>query len=176
MHYLRLPQCSRRPRKNWRTADSWERKVHQGEHQPLVCSRRMLSWSIMPPSGLGRLHWAPHVHHSIKTIPLFLTHGMEAHQSGFRGCQHQEQVWRTPIPWPTSPETPASSRHTNEQATFRAQKGYNRTAEPSSFVWDQLVLLEDSYVTGRNAKLSPRFTGPNQILDLELICLMSSKC
>ena len=59
------------------------------------------------------------------------------------------------------------ARHANEEATFQAQKNYDQKAEPHSFVRDQLVLHEDLYFAGQNAKLSPRFTGPHHIIELK---------
>ena len=59
------------------------------------------------------------------------------------------------------------ARHNNEEATFKAQKDYDKKANPHNFVRDHLVLLEDSYFTGWNAKLAPKFTGPHRIIELK---------
>ena len=92
---------------------------------------------------------------------------MEARQPGFEATDIRNR-----FDGPLSPDQLVQrlqqdrevARHNNEEATFKAQKDYHKKAEPHSFVRDQLVLLEDSYFAGRNAKLTPRFTGPYRIV------------
>ena len=59
------------------------------------------------------------------------------------------------------------AKQNSKEAPYKAQKDYDKKAEPHSFVRDQLVLLEDRYFAGRNKKLSPRFTGPHRIIELK---------
>ena len=55
----------------------------------------------------------------------------------------------------------------NQDATATAREYHDRKAEPHHYHRDQLVPLQDPYYLNRNAKITPKWTGPHQIEQLK---------
>ncbi len=55
-------------------------------------------------------------------------------------------------------------------ASDEAEKQFNKTAQPHTFLPDQLVLLDEHSFLAKNQKLAPKWSGPHKILRLKGNC------
>jgi hypothetical protein len=62
------------------------------------------------------------------------------------------------------------ARRNSEIASEETEKHFNKSAQPHSFLPDQLVLLDEHSFLAKNQKLAPKWSGPHKILRLKGDC------
>ena len=109
-------------------------------------------------------------HRSIQNTPYFLTFGMEPRLPAFPGPDMRRVFYG---------ESSASDLYqrlalarnlaveSNLQATEKGKEYHDRKATPHNYSTHQMVLLEEYYFLGKNAKLSPKWSGPHEIIALK---------
>lgn len=108
-------------------------------------------------------------HRSIRTTPFFLTFGMEPRDGTFSAGDLRRKFYGESSTddliqrLRTAREV---AQHNNMNATSEYKQYHDRKAEPHSFLRGQKVLLQENYFLGKNAKLSPKWSGPHEILRL----------
>jgi hypothetical protein len=112
-------------------------------------------------------------HRTIKTSPFFLTYGMELRfpalpipdlQQKFYGKSSTDDLIRKLL------LTRDIARRNSEVASDKAERQFNKKAEPHSFLPDQIVLLDEHSFLAKNQKLAPKWSGPHKILRLKGEC------
>ena len=55
----------------------------------------------------------------------------------------------------------------NLKSTEKGKEYHDRKAQPHNYSMHQMVLLEEYYFLGKNTKLSPKWSGPHEIVALK---------
>jgi hypothetical protein len=112
-------------------------------------------------------------HCTIKTLPFFLTYGMEPRlpslptpdlRQKFYGESSTDDIIRKLL------LTRDIARRNSEVASDEAERQFNKKAEPHAFLPDQLELLDEHSFLAKKQKLAPKWLGPHKILRLKGEC------
>jgi hypothetical protein len=133
----------------------------------LFCDDSTLDWELY----LVLLMFA--YNQTIKTLPFFLTYGMEPRlpslpapnllQKFYDESTTEDLIQKLLL-------TRHIARRNSEVASEEAERNFNKKATPHSFLPDQLVLLDEHSFLAKNQKLAPTWSGPHHILRLKGGC------
>ena len=108
-------------------------------------------------------------HRSVKNSPFFLTFGLEPRDTTFGASDLRRKFYGESSTDELLHRLRAArelAQQNNQDSTDKFKAAHDRNAEPHPFLRDQLVLLQETNYLGRNAKLSPKWTGPHRIMRL----------
>ena len=109
-------------------------------------------------------------HRSIQNTPFFLTFGMEPRLPTFPGPDIRRAFYGESSAAELYQRLALArnlAAENNLQATEKGKEYHDRKAAPHNYATHQLVLLEEYYFLGKNAKLSPKWSGPHEIIALK---------
>lgn len=110
-------------------------------------------------------------HRSVLNTPHYLTLVVKARQPGFLASGDirrkfygeslpQEQIQR--FQWARR-----VAQANSETASSRSEEQFNKKADPHNYQPGQLVLLSETYLLHKSAKIAPKLSGPHHILQLK---------
>ena len=109
-------------------------------------------------------------HRSIQNTPYFLTYGMEPRLPAFPGPD-MRRVFYGESSASDLYQRLAMARNlaveSNLKSTEKGKEYHDRKAHPHNYSTSQMVLLEEYYFLGKNTKLSPKWSGPHEIISLK---------
>ena len=122
-----------------------------------------LDWEVYLPPLM--IVYNTSFHQSIKTTPCFLTFGMEPRLPNLPGPDVRRKSANELLLQLLTAHNVACCN--NKTTTYKSQIDLNQNTVPHNFINNDLVLMDKHSFLGKNAKLSPKWSGPHQIIQLK---------
>ena len=109
-------------------------------------------------------------HSSVRNSPFFLTFGIEPRTPNFEAPEMRRKFYgesSTDDLYNRLKTAREVAAHYNSESTEKSRLAFDKKARPHSYQVGQFVLLSETNFLHRNAKLSPKWTGPHEVLSLK---------
>lgn len=108
-------------------------------------------------------------HRSTHNSPFYLTFGMEPRDNSFSAGDLRRKFYGESSTDDLIQRLRVArevAQHHNQDATDTYKRYHDTKAEPHPFLRGQKVLLQENFFLGKNVKLSPKWSGPHEIIRL----------